>query len=295
MPNANPGLHHVTVGEAVVTALNDGQFDADIGYITGVTAAEAEAQFRDVFRVLPPRITVSCFLLRIGGRNVLIDSGTGGAMGPVLGHAPERLAALGVAPESIDTILVTHAHVDHVNGLLNEAGGARYPNAELVINAAETAFWLDKEIQAKAPESVQMYFGIAQRALAPYAARTRMVTDGAEVLPGVTAVHLPGHTPGHTGYRIASGDKTLLIWGDVVHLPGLQFAKPQAGMAFDVDGDLGRATRARALDMVATDKLLLAGMHLDFPTFGHVRRAGTGYAFEPLVWSPTDAGLFTAG
>jgi glyoxylase-like metal-dependent hydrolase (beta-lactamase superfamily II) len=294
MPTANPGVHHVKVGDATVTALNDGQFDADIGWVTGLPAAEAEAVLRDGFRVLPTRITVSCFLVRMGGRTVLVDAGAGGAMDHLLGHAGARLAAIGVAPESIDTILITHAHVDHVNGLLSADGAAAFPNAELLIHEAETGFWLNKEIQAKAPESAQPYFGIAQRALAPYAERTRLVRDGEDALPGVTAVHLPGHTPGHSGWRIASGDSTLLIWGDVVHLPGLQFARPEAGMAFDIDGDLGRATRARALDMVATDRLLLAGMHLDFPTFGHVRRAGAGYAFEPLVWSPTDSGLFAA-
>ena len=292
MSHANPGIHHVTLGDATVTALNDGQFDADVAYVTGLPAAEAEAMLRDSFRIVPPRITVSCFLVRMGGRTILVDAGAGGAMGHVLGHAKDKLTALGVAPASVDTLLITHAHVDHVNGLLDGAGGALFPNAELVISAAETGFWLNKDIEAKAPDAAKPYFGIAQRALAPYAARTRLIKDGDEVLPGVTAVHLPGHTPGHTGFRIASGDATMLIWGDVVHLPGLQFAQPVAGMAFDIDGDLGRATRARAMDMVATDRMLLAGMHLDFPTFGHVRRAGTGYAFEPMVWAPTESGLF---
>ncbi len=112
------------------------------------------------------------------------------------------------------------------------------------------------------------------------------------MLPGVTAVELAGHTPGHTGWMIASGGAALFIWADVVHLPGLQFAHPDVGLAFDVDGAKGKAARHRALDMAATDRLLVAGMHLDFPTFGHVRRAGAGYAFEPLVWAPTDVGLF---
>ncbi len=294
MPHANPGFHHIKDGDATVTALNDGQFDADLAWVTGLPAAEAEAMLRDSFRIVPPRITVSCFLVRMGGRTILVDAGGGGAMGHMLGAAKQRLTALGVTPASIDTLLITHAHVDHVNGLLDAAGGALFPNAELVINEAETGFWLHKDVQAKAPEAAQAYFGIARRALAPYAARTRLVRDGAEVLPGVTAVHLPGHTPGHTGFRIASGDATLLIWGDVGHLPGLQFGQPVAGMAFDIDGEQGRATRARALDMVATDRVLLAGMHLDFPAFGHVRRAGTGYAFEPMVWAPTESGLFSA-
>lgn len=290
----NPGLHHLQLGDIAVTSLNDGQFDADIGWVDGVPAEESEAMLRDSFRALPPRITVSCFLLQMGGKRVLVDAGTGSAYGHVLGAAPSRLAALGVAPESIGSVLVTHAHVDHIHGLIHDDGSARYPNAEIVINAAETGFWLNKDVQAAAPESAQDYFAIAQRSLAPYSERMRLVNDGDEALPGITAMHLPGHTPGHTGWVIASGSETLLIWGDVVHMPGIQFARPEAAMAFDIDAGLGRRSRSRALDMVATDKLKLAGMHLDFPTFGHVRRAGTGYAFEPLVWSPTGAGLFPA-
>ena len=102
----------------------------------------------------------------------------------------------------------------------------------------------------------------------------------------MTCHHLPGHTPGHSGWLLASGADTLLIWGDVVHLPGIQFALPEAGLAFDTDSDEARRSRRRALDMAATDKLLVAGMHLDFPTFGHVVKAGTGYAFVPSVWRP---------
>lgn len=292
MPHNNPGLHHRQIGDIAVTALNDGQFDADMAYVQGIERADGEALLRDSFRPLPPRITVSCFLLTIGGKHVLVDGGAGAGMGAVLGHAPERLAALGVSPASISAVLVTHAHVDHVMGLIDADGAARYPNAEIVINAAETGFWLNKDVQAQAPEGAQPYFGIAQRSLAPYAERMRLIGDGAEALPGVTARHLPGHTPGHTGYLVSSGDASLLIWGDIVHLPGIQFARPEAAMAFDIDADLGRATRAKALDMVATDRVLLAGMHLDFPTFGHVRRAGGAYAFEPEVWMPTAAGLF---
>jgi glyoxylase-like metal-dependent hydrolase (beta-lactamase superfamily II) len=293
MPHANPGIHHVQVGDVLVSALNDGQFDAATAYVTGVPAAECETLLRDTFRPLPPRITVNCFLLRFAGRHVLVDGGAGGAMGHFLGHAHERLAALGVAPGSIDTVLVTHAHVDHVIGLLDAAGNAAFPNAELVVNAAEPAYWLNDENVARMPEGLRDYFAIARRALAAYRTRTRMVADGEQVLPGITARHLPGHTPGHTGWLIASGTASLLIWGDIVHLPGIQFARPQAGMAFDVDGELARRTRAQALDMAAADRLLVAGMHLDFPAFGHIaRRADGAYAFEPVVWAPTETGPF---
>lgn len=293
MTIANPGYHHMQIGDVLVTALNDGQFDAATALVVGVPHEACETLLRDSFRVLPPRITVSCFLLRFGGRHVLVDAGTGTAFGGVMGHAPEKLAALGVTPAQIDTVLVTHAHVDHINGLLDAEGQALYPNAELVMNPAEPAFWLNEENAARAPEERRAYFGIAQRALAPYRDRTRTVAGGAEVLPGITSHHLPGHTPGHSGYMIASGGQTLFIWGDVVHLPGIQFPRPEAGMLFDIDSDQARRTRADAFAMTAQEKLLVAGMHLDFPTFGHVVRHGSGYWFEPVIWAPTEAGPYS--
>lgn len=282
----NPGIHSIRVGEITVTALNDGQFEASTGMLNGVAEDEAAAAEAAALRVLPPRITISCFLLDVGGRKVLVDTGCGTAFGPAMGKSRDRLATLGVAPADIAAVLVTHAHVDHVSGLVDAAGEAYFPNAEIVVNGAETAFWLDDARAAAAPDAARGAFATAQGALRPYAARTRTVAHGQQGLPGITCHHLPGHTPGHSGWIIASGGDTLFIWGDVVHLPGIQFALPQAGLAFDTDSDAARATRRRALDMAAADRLLVAGMHLDFPTFGHVARNGAGYAFVPAVWRP---------
>jgi glyoxylase-like metal-dependent hydrolase (beta-lactamase superfamily II) len=262
------GIHSIRVGDITVTALNDGQFQASTAIVNGVAEDQAAAAEAAAFRVLPPRITISSYLLEIGGRKVLVDTGCGTAFGPAMG------------------VLVTHAHVDHVSGLVDGDGKPWYPNAEIVINGLESAFWLDDAHAAAAPEAEKGNFAIAQGALRPYAARTRTVAHGQEGLPGITCHHLPGHTPGHSGWLIASGKESLFIWGDVVHLPGIQFALPQAGLAFDTDSDQARATRAKALDMAATDRLLVAGMHLDFPSFGHVVRAGGAYAFVPVVWRP---------
>ncbi len=294
MTRSNPGFHSIQVGDSTVTALNDGQFEAYLGLLVGPGAEESEALLRNSFRVLPPRITVSCFLLETPERRVLVDAGCGGLYGGVLGHAGEKLAALGVAPGSIDTILLTHGHVDHLGGLLDAAGAPVFDRAELVVNGIEADFWNSDDMRAKAPEDRRDAFDTARRSLAAYAVRTRRIGDGDTVLPGITARLLPGHTPGHTGFRITSGSDSLLIWGDIVHLPGIQFARPDAGVGFDSDVSQGRATRARILDEAATDRLLVAGMHHDFPLFGHIQRRGAGYAFEPLVWAPTSAGLFAA-
>jgi glyoxylase-like metal-dependent hydrolase (beta-lactamase superfamily II) len=289
MQTSNSGIHHTTVGDITVTALNDGITEATTDLLAGLPAGDAEALLRASFRKLPPRITISAFLLTIGGKHVLIDAGSGSAMGPGHGMVHAHLATLGIDPAAIGTVLVTHAHIDHVAGLIDAAGGARFPNAELVINKIETDFWLDAATAAAAPEAARDAFALAARSLAPYGNRTRTVRHGEAGLSGIVLHHLPGHTPGHSGWIVSSGSESMLIWGDVVHMPGIQFARPEAGLVFDTDVEQARASRARAFDMAATDRLRVAGMHHDFPTFGHVVRAGSAYAFIPEVWSP-DAG-----
>lgn len=284
-----PGVHHFAFGDIVVTALNDGMLGAPMldffDFVTNVSRREAEAMHRAAFLAVPPRLAVNCYLVYLADRLVLIDGGCGAVFGPSLGRLAGNLAALGVKPADIDTVLVTHLHPDHVGGLVDAGGQAVFPNAELVVHAVESAYWSDPAVLAAAPEGQeQQAVRLSLATIAAYRDRTRSVTGG-EVLGGVTAVPAPGHTPGHTGWLIASGGDGLLVWGDIVHLPGLQFARPDAGMAFDVDGALAIATRRRILDMAATDRLCVAGMHMDFPGFGHVVRAGSGYAFIGEPWN----------
>jgi glyoxylase-like metal-dependent hydrolase (beta-lactamase superfamily II) len=278
-------VHHHTVGEVVVTALNDGMFEASFDWLTNIDPAEPPALHEATFRAIPPRITVNAFLVQIGERLVLVDSGCGGVMGPSLGRLAGNLASMGVAPAAIDTVLLTHLHPDHVGGLVDPAGKALLPNAELIVHEAEPPFWQDDAVLAQAAEEDRGFIQLARTVLDAYRDRVRTIASG-EALPGVTAIPAPGHTPGHTGWLIASGAVSLLIWGDIVHLPGVQFARPGAGMGFDVDGAQAIVTRQRIMDMAATDRLLVAGMHLDFPAFGHLARAGDGYAFIPEVWTP---------
>jgi glyoxylase-like metal-dependent hydrolase (beta-lactamase superfamily II) len=253
---------------------------------THIQSAEAEALHHASFRAIPPRITVSCFLIQTDSRLILVDAGCGGVMGPSMGALAGNLTALGIEPGDIDTILATHLHPDHIGGLVDGAGAALFPKAELVVHEADLRFWADDATLSGATSDQDRGFvQLARSAIAAYGDRTRTLTSG-EALPGISVVPEPGHTPGHSGWLVASGGESLLIWGDIVHMPGVQFARPGAGMGFDIDGAQAIASRERVFDMVATDRLAVAGMHLDFPCFGHVAKAAEGYAFVPVVWSP---------
>jgi glyoxylase-like metal-dependent hydrolase (beta-lactamase superfamily II) len=119
-----------------------------------------------------------------------------------------------------------------------------------------------------------------QGATGPYRERMRTIGDG-EALPGVSALLLAGHTPGHTGWLIQSGSDGVLIWGDIVHFPAVQVPRPDAALIFDYDRQAARTTRQRTFDRVAADRLRVAGAHLDFPGFGYIVRKGASYRFEP--------------
>jgi glyoxylase-like metal-dependent hydrolase (beta-lactamase superfamily II) len=283
------GAYHFAVGDIVVTALNDGMFGSTVDffdYVAGVPRDQLVVAHGAAYRTVPPRIAVNTFLLHASDRLVLVDSGCGSVFGPELGLLQANMAAIGVTPADIDAILMTHLHPDHVGGLVNSSGDAIFPNAELIVPAKEQAYWTDPKILADAPEGqARQWVQLTLSSLTAYRERTRIVTEG-EVLPGISAVPEPGHTPGHTGWLVASGSETLLIWGDIVHLHGTQFLYPEASMSVvDVDSEQAIVTRRRIMDMAATDRLRVAGMHLDFPSFGHVVRDGDRYEFVPEPWN----------
>ena len=279
-----PGALRWNLGDLTITALNDGWFQASLDLVTGIPEAEAGALQVAGFRTEQPKVTLNAFLITGAGREpVLIDAGYGGlAPADTLGRVASALATTGVAPGEIGTVLVSHLHPDHVGGLSTD-GAATYPNAEVVVHADEAAHWLPDAALANAPDEAKPYFETARKAVAPYAGRVREHRGG-EVLPGITAVHLPGHTPGHCGFRLVSGGQSLLMWTDVVHMPAIQFKNPDAGVGFDVDGDRARETRKRILDEVAREGTLIAGSHLEFPALGYVARDGAGYRFVPALW-----------
>ena len=276
MTVADPAIHRRRVGDIDVTVLSDGYLDATLAVVRNLPP-DAEDMIRRQGSRVPPRIAVNTFLVQSAGRTALIDTGSGETMGSTLGQLPRSLAAVGVAPEAIDTVLLTHMHPDHSNGLTDADGRRLLPNAEIVLHENEIPHWFDDAAMARAPESQRTrYFAEARRQIAPYRDRLKQFRGG-EVFPGVTAIPIPGHTPGHTAYAIASGKETLLVWGDTVHIPELQVPRPEVTMMFDTDPDAAAKSRVRVFDMVATDNLPVAGMHLHFPGFARVTKSGGNF------------------
>jgi glyoxylase-like metal-dependent hydrolase (beta-lactamase superfamily II) len=281
--NQQPGLYHHAIGDIMVTAVNDGTYQASFDLIAGVDHEECERIERAALRVVPPRMTMNTFLLHIGEKLAVIDAGCGVTMGPTLGKQVDNLKAMGIGADEIDVVLMTHLHPDHMNGLIDAQGAATFPRAELFINEAELQFHDDETSPLRTPEEARGFFAESKVAIAPYRNRIRTFKNGS-VLPGVTAMTLPGHTPGHTAYLIESGGDSVLIWGDILHMPNLQLTAPEAGTVLDIDREQGVATRRRVLDMAATERLRVAGIHLDFPAFGYIVPAGRGYRFVAEVW-----------
>ncbi len=282
-----PGVYHRKIGDIVVTSISDGFLDGNLDVMRNVDLAKAHEILAAAFR--PARRTsVNTFLIHSKGRMALVDTGSGNYLAPTAGKVAENLEGAGIDPAKIDTLLLTHMHPDHSAGLVDmTTGKLNFPNAELVMHEKELAHWFNDAEMAKANErEKKLYFDAGREQVAPYKKQTRLFTGG-EVFPGVTAVPSPGHTPGHTAYLIASGNDQLMIWGDTTHVPEVQVAIPEAGMAFDVDLAAAAASRRRMFDRVATDKLLIAGMHLHFPAFSRLAKRGDQYTLYPEAWVQT--------
>lgn len=277
-----PGAPHRKVGALQVTALLDGYLDMPIEVFLGadaVTAADLTAGLSGPTE--GRRSPVNAYLVNLGGRLLLVDTGAAAVFGPSLGRLPAMLAAAGIEPGQIDAILISHMHPDHVGGALTPQGTAAFPNAELIVSEADHQYWHDDGHLSRAPKAARQFFQAARAVAGAYEARLTRVRDGSEVFGSIRVVSLPGHTPGHVGFTMESEGEALFIWGDVVHHAAYQFARPDWSVVFDVDPRQAAETRRRTLARVVSERALVAGMHLPFPGFGRVEREGEGYAFVP--------------
>lgn len=267
-----------TVGALSVLPVLDGVFPLTLDLIPGANNPEGEALLAAAGRPAtgPDPLPVNGFVVLRGSQVTLVDAGGGTLLGAGLGALPRELEEAGVLPGVVTTIVATHLHADHVGGLMTPGGAARFPNAELVVQEAEAAFWSDDGAMSRAGAGAADFFKAARATLAAYKGRTRLVNGAAELVPGLTAMPLAGHTPGHMGVLVTDGPERLLIWGDIIHSTALQLPHPAWTVVFDVDPAAAAATRARVLDVVAAEKLRVAGAHM--ASAGQIEKRAEGYA-----------------
>ena len=216
--------------------------------------------------------TANAFLVKTPNQNILIDSGTGA--GDVI---IEKIKALGVQPEDINAVLITHLHGDHF-GSLQRNGAAVFPNATVYLSAREFEYFTKT-----APNQG------AVNALAPYqtASRLTAINPGelaapVEILPGVKAIAAYGHTPGHTIFQLENSGAKLLIIGDLLHVALVQFPVPEISATYDMDQNAAAQIRRQVLDYAAKNKIPVGGMHIVYPAVGSVEVDGTGFKFTPV-------------
>lgn len=285
-PEQQPtNAHHLRVGDCVVTTLQDAYLQGSCELIKGIDESEVRRLHAASHRPTPPRITLNAYVLNTGDRCILVDTGLGALAGDEGARLDTSLAGAGLERADIDAIVITHCHPDHIGGLITAEDDPAFPGRDVLIPGTELDFW-DREPRANAGDALHRQFASARRVFGGCHEQIRRL-DGTDVMDGITRVPLPGHTPGHSGYRIESRGESLLLAADIVHLPQIQFPRPDAAVSFDVDPVRMAGTRADLFAQVAASGEMIAGHHIDFPGLGHVAADGEGYRFLPHVWAPT--------
>jgi glyoxylase-like metal-dependent hydrolase (beta-lactamase superfamily II) len=281
------GIYRYKVGDIEITALHEGTTarPVDAGFVRNAPLEDVQAALARAF--LPTdklNLTYTPIVVKTPRNTVLIDTGFADNGGPTTGQAYRSLPAAGIDPKSIDTVIFSHFHGDHIQGARLKDGTLAYPSARLMAPEPEWAFWMDEGQMSRAPDGLKPGFQAVRRVFGPDASKVERFAWGKEVVPGITALEAPGHTPGHTMYQIASGNARLLMVADITNHPALFVRNPDWSAVFDMDADQARATRRRVLDMAAAEKLQLAFYHAPFPATGHVAKDGNGFEFVPVQW-----------
>ncbi|RWA73347.1 MAG: MBL fold metallo-hydrolase [Mesorhizobium sp.] len=279
------GFYKYKVGSLEVTAVYDGIWRKphDPAFIKGVSvddtkAALAKAGLTTDFMPIPLTVVV----LTMNGRTIMMDVGSGvGQWQANATHLPANMKAAGIDYRAIDTIMISHFHPDHVWGLMEKGTNAPvFPNAELIVNAAEYNWWTDPSRLAKLPEGRKP---AGKRIVEnfPKWKNWKLVEDGTEVVPGIRIMAAPGHTPGHSVYHVDAGSEQFLVSADTMYVPALLAPHPEWQGAYDQDGPMAIATRHRIVDQVIADNVRICGSHFPFPGTGSFVKDGNAYAFTP--------------
>jgi glyoxylase-like metal-dependent hydrolase (beta-lactamase superfamily II) len=283
-----PSFYRYKVGDFEVTALNEGvvRNATPANMAVNKTLPDVQKALGDAF--LPTDHVINQFntiVVNTGRNLVLIDSGFGDNGPPTGNNLLSNMSAAGIDPKTIDTILVSHFHGDHISGIRAKGGAANYPNAEIMVPSDEWQFWNDASNQAKVVDNFKPGFANVKRVFDPVAKDVKQFEYGKELVPGITSLDSRGHSPGHTAFLVTSGNGKLLVTSDTVNHQIL-VRNPDWSLWADMDAAMAITARKRLLDMAATDKIQISAYHLPFPSTGFISKRGDGYEFHPAYWQP---------
>jgi glyoxylase-like metal-dependent hydrolase (beta-lactamase superfamily II) len=262
------GIFAFKVGQLEMFMLVESERDGNTAILPGVD----EAVLKQYIPAQGFKHSANAFLIKAPGQYILIDSGTGAG-----GIIVEKIKSLGIEPEKINTVLITHLHGDHFGGLVKD-GKAVYPNAKIYLSAKELEYFTVTNINQG-----------AVNALAPY--KSKIVTfepnalsdrSGKALLPGIFPIAAYGHTPGHTIYLLESGSDKFLVIGDLLHIALIQFHIPSVSASYDMDGQAAALTRTQVFTYAAANKIPIGGMHIVYPGVGTLEAYNQGRSFNYL-------------
>lgn len=279
------GVTRAGIGPTVVTSVSDGfaTMPLDESFVPGVPLAQVQQALADAgLGSASVTIPFTAFVVERRGRRILLDAGNGRFGAPGTGRVVANLRAAGIEPASIQDVLVTHFHGDHINGLRDVDGRPAFANATIHVPAPEWDWWMDDARMRSAPPAMRGTFEATRRVFAPIAAQVRRFTPGAEVLPGIASIPAFGHTPGHTGFGFEDGGHRFAYLGDVTNVAALFLRHPDWAVRFDADPEAARRTRRRLLDDAVAGNWIVAGFHWPGSAMGRLARRGEGYEFSPL-------------
>ena len=281
------GYYRMKIGKIDVIALTDGTIGVDfLALLTNTKPGAVESLLaREYVKPTAVEASMNAYLIQLDNKLILIDTGAGELLGPKLDKLPDSLRSIGIQPEQITDILLTHIHPDHSGGLT--VGGRRvFPNATVHVNKLELDYWTNKLLGKKASEPTKTFFKQADQTVSPYIKSGQVKTfDGeVELFPGLRTVAGYGHTPGQTYYVLESNGEKLVFWGDTLHVQDVQFADPSVTVKFDVDPKAAAGQRKLAFADAAKNGYLVALDHVYFPGVGHVQKEGDHFRWIPVPY-----------
>jgi len=285
-----PGyFYRFGLGDAEVTVVSDGPLPLGPpkGTFIGVPDDEVKKMLADNF--LPTDNVVleqNAPIVNTGDKLILFDTGMGTLklFGPTTGRQQKSMKEAGIKPEDIDAVVFSHAHIDHIGGVVDESGKVLFPNAQYYIAESDFDFWTD---EGKAGGPLKDFIVHARKNLLPVRDRLVFYKDGQEFLPGVQAIAAPGHTVGHTIFTVTSNGKSFCFLGDLSHHPILLLEKPRMQFSYDTDPKQAAESRVKLLDMVAANRIPVMAYHYAWPGIGHIAKTGEGYHYYPEAMNLT--------